>query len=123
MPDYHVSQEKVRKLVSELRSWEDGDPQPTLNELATKYDLDIFVVDRIARSEGFRLRATHTVESDRERPQESDPNASTLDLDPDAIQEALEEPETDPNYEDKDTGVWKKNPTGEWELVSDKKKS
>jgi hypothetical protein len=56
--------------------------------------------------------------SDQEPPPESDPNASTLDLDPEEIQQALDKPEANPNYQpDVDTGVWHKKPTGEWERI------
>jgi len=115
MADFHVTQAKINALIEELRSWETGGPQKTLHGLAHKFGLDIFVVDRVVRSEGVRLS--------REKPQEdqgagADPNASTLDLDPDEIHEALSKPDPNPDYqEDADTGVWRKDPTGGWERV------
>jgi len=116
MPDFHVTQAKINALLEELRTWEPLEQKATLNELATQFDLDIFVVDRIARSEGLQIKSGY-------RPEEVnngvDPEASTLDLDPDEIQDALKRPDPNPEFnEDADTGVWKKKPTGEWELVN-----
>lgn len=115
MPDFHVTQDKIRALIEELRSWDDDEQRHSLDELARKFGLDRFVVDRVARSEGHHLRQeARTDEGDFG----ADPNASTLDLDPDEIQEALNKPENNPNYQpDVDTGVWKKKPTGEWERI------
>ena len=115
MPDFRVTQEKIHALLEELRTWDAGEERCNLRELADKFGLDRFVVDRVARSEGFRLRMGTSVE---DPPPESDPNADTLDLDPEEIQEALSHPEANPNYQpDMDTGVWKKKPTGEWERI------
>jgi len=113
MPDFYVTQEKIRALLEELRTWEQDEQRYNLDQLARKFGLDLFVIDRVARSEGLRLP--------REEMEETgfgpDPNATTLDLDPDEIQEALSQPESDPNYPDVDTGVWRKNPTGEWKRI------
>lgn len=116
MPDFHVTQSKINALLEELRTWEPLEQKATLNELAAQFDLDIFVVDRIARSEGLHIKSGY-------RPEEVsngvDPEASTLDLDPDEIQDVLKRPDPNPEFnEDVDTGVWKKKPTGEWELVN-----
>ena len=115
MQDFHVTQEKIRALLEELRTWDADEERYSLRELADKFGLDRFVIDRVARSEGFHLRMGSSIE---DLPPESDPNASTLDLDPDEIQKALGHPEANPNYQpDVDTGIWKKKPTGEWERV------
>ena len=105
---------RIDALLRELRSWEPGEDRHTLHQLATMFDLDLFIVSRIANSEGIEL----TVET---RDPTVDPNASTMDLDPEAIKRALDEPDPDPDWaeQDKDTGVWKKKPSGEWELVED----
>lgn len=115
-----VTQQKIRRLLEELRSWETGEKKHTVHELARMFDLDVFVIGQLARSEGLVLRIGYS-DSD-EGKTDVDPEASTLDLDPEAINKALDEPEEDPAYEDKDTGVWRKKPTGEWELVNDKPK-
>jgi hypothetical protein len=115
MPDFHVTQEKINELLEELRSWDAGEEKLTLHELADKFGLDVFVVDRIVRSEGLRVKAGYRPE---ERDNTVDPNASTLDLDPSEIEEALSKPDPNPDYsDDVDTGVWKKKPTGEWERI------
>ena len=115
MPDFRVTQEKIRTLLDELRTWDADEERYSLRELAEAFGLDRFVVDRVARSEGFHLRMGPSGE---EPPPESDPNADTLDLDPEEIQQALDRPEANPNYQpDVDTGVWHKKPTGEWEQV------
>jgi hypothetical protein len=75
-----------------------------MNVLAERHKLPVEAVRKIAENEGIDLRWV-------------DPNASTLDLDPHEIDRALGEPESNPNYEDRDTGVWQKKPTGEWERV------
>jgi hypothetical protein len=112
VPDFDVTKEKIERLLEELRSWEPGDAPRTLSELARMFELDLFVVDRVATSEGHHLLAGGVPDA----PGRVDPNASTIDLDPEAVREALEEP--DPTgVVDKDTGVWRKKPTGEWELV------
>lgn len=106
---------RIEQLLIELRSWEPGEARRTVVELADRFGLEPFVVDRIARSEGHVLRVDAPVTVD----EETDPSASTLDLDPDAVSQALEEPDPNPEWEDedRDTGVWRKKPTGEWELV------
>jgi len=115
MSEIQVTQEKVRALLDELRTWDAGEERCTLQALMERFELDRFVVERVARSEGFYFR------DDREPPPSTDPNASTLDLDPDEIQRALTQPETNPDYlPDQDTGLWRKNPTGDWELIRKK---
>jgi len=115
MPDFHVTQEKIRALLEELRTWDADEERYSLRELADRFGLDRFVIDRVARSEGFHLPMGSSIE---DLPPESDPNASTLDLDPDDIEKALAAPENNPSYlPDTDTGVWKKKPTGEWERI------
>lgn len=102
--EYQVTHAKITKLIVELRSWERGTPlkdRPTMNMLAERHRLPVEAVRRIAESEGVDVRWV-------------DPNASTLDLDPTEIDHALTVPESNPNYKDEDTGVWKKGDTGEW---------
>lgn len=116
MPD--LTREKIELLLNELRSWRPGEKRRTLWELADMFHLEVFVVERIAASEGHHLfegappgGADHG----------TDPNASTIDLDPDAVQAAAERPDPNPEWadEDRDTGVWRKKPTGEWELINE----
>lgn len=104
-----------------MRSWEPGEVDATLHELAERFDLDVFVVDRLARAEGVRLPAGTPVLDDTP---ETDPNASTIDLDPDKVEEAAGQPDPNPEWRDRDedTGIWRKKPSGEWELLNDKKK-
>lgn len=102
-----VTNTKIRKLLEELRSWHPGEKRYSLGELVEKFGLEPSVVEQIVRSEGTELAPL------------CDPDASTLDLDPNAINFALKEPDPDPSFEDRDTGVWRKKPTGEWELVED----
>jgi hypothetical protein len=98
--------QKVGELLRELRSWDPGEVKATVEDLAEQFGLDVFIVTRIATSEGYDLSAGI--------PRPVDPNASTLDLDPEAVQKAMEQPEEG----DVDTGTWKRNrQTGEWELV------
>lgn len=111
-----VTQAKINALLEELRSWPPGETKATLRQLAKQFDLDVFVVDRLARAEGFPVPAG--VQGSEEEVEEPvDPNATTLDLDPDEVRAALEEPDPDPEWADKDTAVWRKKPTGEWERV------
>jgi len=112
--DLDITKEKIEQLIHELREWEPGEARRTLVELAQMFELDLFVVDRVATSEGHHLLAGG-VPDDLER---VDPNASTLDLDPEAVQEVLESADPNPDWAlDKDTGVWRKKPTGEWERI------
>lgn len=117
MPDVDITKEKIERLILELRSWEPGEARRTLAELAEMFELDLFVVDRVATSEGHHLLAGG-VPDDRER---VDPNASTIDLDPDAVEQVLESTDPNPDWEDadRDTGVWRKKPTGEWVRVEE----
>lgn len=116
--DLDVTKEKIDQLLTELRSWGPDEDRHTLHELAAMFDLDLFVVQRIALSEDMDIRAGYRLE---EADNDVDPNASTIDLDPDAVRAAAEAPDPNPDWvdEDKDTGVWRKKPTGEWERVED----
>lgn len=114
-----VTQAKINALLKEFRSWDFGEHAHTLHELAEKFDLDVFVVDRLAQSDGLRIPAGTPVLDDEPT---VDPNASTIDLDPEEVRAAAERPDPNPDWveEDEDTGVWRKKPTGEWELISKK---
>jgi hypothetical protein len=120
MAHFHLSQDKINALVAELRTWEPDEYRSTLHELADQFGLDIFVVDRIARAEGIKVRSSVFTLEEPTPPEDSDPNADTLDLDPKEVEEALSKPDPNPNYKDVDTGVWKKHPTGKWELINKK---
>lgn len=85
-----------------------------MQELVEEYALEIFVVEQVARSEGFEW----VPRKPAMKGPTIDPDASTIDLDPEAVAEAMGNPESDPRYLDRDTGVWRKKPTGEWELVT-----
>jgi hypothetical protein len=37
MPDFHVTQEKIRALLDELRTWDAGEERCTLRELADQF--------------------------------------------------------------------------------------
>jgi hypothetical protein len=114
-----VTQAKINALLEELRSWGPGEINSTLHALASRFDLDVFVVDRLARAEGFAVPAGTPVLDDEPL---TDPNASTIDLDPDKVDAAARQPDPNPDWaeRDEDTGVWRKKPTGEWELVNKK---
>jgi hypothetical protein len=109
-----ATQQKVQRLLEELRSWGPGEIRRTLRELSEEFDLEPFVVDQIARSDGIEL----TPEQGSDEPV-ADPSASTLDLDPSEVHQAVGTPEKDPSYVDRDSGMWRKKPTGEWERVSE----
>jgi len=115
-----VTQAKINALLEEMRGWEPGETPSTLHELSCKHDLDVFVVDRLARAEGFVIPAGTPILDDEPL---TDPNADTIDLDPDKVHEAAMKPDPNPDWQkrDEDTGIWKKKPTGEWERI--KKKS
>lgn len=115
-----VTQAKINALLEEMRSWEPGEIPATLHELAERHELDVFVIDRLARAEGFKIPAGTPVLDEEPT---TDPNASTLDLDPDKLEEAASKPDPNPDWRDRDedTGIWRKKPTGEWELVNRKK--
>lgn len=121
VPDFNITQEKIVKLISELRTWEPGEACRTLAELAEMFELDFFVVDRVATSEGHHLLAGGVPDGGMH----SDPNATTIDLDPEEVHGALEKPDPNPDWEnsDEDTGVWRKKPTGEWERVAKSRRS
>ena len=107
--DFKVTHPQVTKLIAELRGWEEGENRRTGNELMILFDLKEDAVQRIAESEDIDLTWV-------------DPNASTLDLDPEALQVAMSSPDPNPDWvdEDKDTGVWKQNPkTGEFQRIEE----
>lgn len=79
MPDVEVTREKIRALLEELRSWTPGDLRHTLHELARTFDLDVFIVDRIAKSEGFILAPGIALEDD------VDPNAITQEIEAESV--------------------------------------
>lgn len=112
-----VTQAKINALLEELRTWAPGETPLTLHELADKHGLDLFVVDRIVRSEGLKVPLGEAVVPDAPD-EDADPNSTTLDLDPDEVRRALEKPDPSPDWvEDEDTGIWRRKPTGEWERV------
>jgi hypothetical protein len=76
VPDFDVSKEKIDELILELRSWEPGEAPRTLAELAAMFGLDLFVVDRVAVSEGHHLLAGGVPGE----PRHVDPDASTAPL-------------------------------------------
>ena len=116
-----VTQTKITALLEELRTWEPGEHRQTLHQLSSRFELDLFVIDRLARSEGLKIPAgVPPDEPERAPDRASDPNASTIDLDPEKVQEAAMRPDPNPEWseKDKDTGIWRKKPTGEWEQVN-----
>ncbi|TFH61422.1 MAG: hypothetical protein E4G90_09750 [Gemmatimonadales bacterium] len=107
--DFKVTHQKITKLIAELRTWEEDEDRYSGNELAVAFDLEHDVVQTIADSEDIELRWV-------------DPNASTLDLNPEDVKRALNNPDPNPEWvdEDKDTGVWKRDPkTGEFQRIED----
>lgn len=96
MDSKRITQTRIRALLTELRSWEQDDERLTLHELSKRFRLEVWVVQSIAKSEGFDPKLG-------ERP---------------AGEEITEdEPETDP---DAITGVYRQNPdTGEFERIDD----
>lgn len=120
MSDFGANQKKIRALLEELRSWDVDEERFTLRELAAQFELDLFIVQRIVASEDMDISVGSLDQGpDEER---ADPNASTIDLDPDEVREAVAVPDPNPDWteEDVDTGVWRKKPTGEWELINKK---
>jgi hypothetical protein len=110
-----VTQEKINALVEELRSWEsDRDDPPSLLELSQRFDLQVFVVDRVARSEGLKLPPLLGPSG---QVYEIDPDASTINLDPEKVEAATRVPDPDPSWRDRDrdSGIWTRKPSGEWE--------
>jgi len=118
MSDFVVTQENINALVAELRSWDALEERHTLHQLARMFGLDLFIVDRVARSEGHVIKAGYRIEDEDN---DIDPNATTIDLDPEDVHKALDGPDPNPEWEDRDdegdTGVWRKKPTGEWERI------
>jgi hypothetical protein len=53
---FRVTREKVTRLIEELRTWELGEARSTIHDLARKYGLDPFIVQRIAISENIHLQ-------------------------------------------------------------------
>lgn len=47
---------KIDRLLRELRSWGMDEDRYSVQELAEKFDLTVFVVRRIANAEGYDLR-------------------------------------------------------------------
>lgn len=115
-----VTQHKINQLLAELRTWEPGEQRHTLHELAKMFDLDVFVVDRIAKSEGLSIRSGWKIVDEGDEIV-VDPNSTTLDLDPEKVEKALKEPDPDPDWVDADreSGSWVKKPTGEWVRLED----
>jgi len=104
---------RIDALLAELRSWGPLERKATVEELADRYGLDVFVVQRLASSEGIQLKYADIV---LDPMVEVDPAADTKPIERDDIPED----EDDPEFEDKDTGVWKQNrETGEWALIDD----
>lgn len=111
-----VTDQKIRRLLEELRSWAPGERRLSLRDLQEKFDLEPFVIETVARSEGLELGLPDADE------QVSDPAASTIDLDPVEIHRAAAKPDPDESYQDEDTGRWRRKPSGEWELVDGNRK-
>lgn len=104
----------IDALLRELRSHHPGDESLSLKDLAERHHLSESVVERIALSEGHRLKST------REGDLVVDADASTRDLDPEKVRAALNE--EDPGWVEADTGIWRRNHrTNQWECLSDKK--
>lgn len=114
------ARKSINALLKELRSWDVDEERYTLRELAAKFGLDLFVVQRIAASEDMDIEVG-ALDDEAEEEDDADPNATTIDLDPDQVREAIAEPDPSPDWvdEDVDTGVWRKKPTGEWERVNE----
>ena len=51
-----VTHDKISALLAELRTWEPGELKSTLVQLGERFGLEVFVVDRVAKSEGLRLK-------------------------------------------------------------------
>lgn len=97
---------KIDGLLRELRSWDLLETPLNVRELADKFGLEPFIIQRIAGSEGIKLRY------DEVNAEEADPDADTKPIDLDEIHKSNEDCE----FEDADTGVWRRNRlTGEWE--------
>ena len=116
--DFRVTREKITRLVEELRSWDVGEERATVEDLAKKFGLDTFVVDRVAQSENIRLPHGHTSHG---LIFESQEEAENIDAVPDPVDEdAVTEPIEPVVDEDADTGVYRRNPrTGEFERVEE----
>lgn len=113
--ELRVTQEKITRLIEEIRAWDlFFEPPATVEDLAEKYGLDPFVVDRVTRSEGFVLNRGHTAGGLIFETAKEAENAQSAPeyIDEDAVTEPIE-PVVD---EDADTGVYKRNSeTGEFE--------
>jgi len=88
---FRLTREKITKLLKELRSWEQGETNATVEDLAKRFDLDTFVVDRIAQSEGIRLPTGTTIGGDILTPSDAVPSSlddqDTLPLHEDEVDE------------------------------------
>lgn len=114
-----VTQQKINRLLEELRSWAPGEERHTLRELSEKFDLEVFVVDRIAKSEGHDLRAGWKAAEEGEEII-VDPDSTTLNMDEELVLEALRQPDPDEAWTDEESGRWVKKPTtGEWVRLED----
>jgi len=105
-------QKTINALIAELRSWPDDEAQLTVYELSQRFGLEAFVIQQIARSEDVDLKFS--------RPQDSDvdPNETTIDLDPEEVDEALKKRDPNPDWKDKDevSGVWE---SGRFKRIDD----
>lgn len=52
---FRTTREGITRLLEEIRSWEIGEVPATVEDLAMRFKLDPFIVDRISRSEGVVL--------------------------------------------------------------------
>jgi hypothetical protein len=83
-----VTKAKIESLQYALRALSPGAEPPDVNDLATKYQLDPLIVQRVAESEGVELRGTPG-DGDAEA---SDPRSPTGILD---LSEASRRPQKD----------------------------
>ena len=86
----------IEALLLELRSWDENEEPPkTVEELAAQFDLDSFVITRIAQAEAIDLRKEPAVDG-------ADPFADTNPIMPkDAVPEIIENDVT-PIWDDED---------------------
>lgn len=100
MDGQQITQTRIRALLNELRSWEPHEERRTLHELSKMFRLEVWVVQSIAKSEGFDPKLGERLPGDE------------VSVDEPGVPE-----ETDPEA---DTGVYRQNPsTGEFERVED----
>ena len=55
-----VDPAKIDALIRELRSWEPGEVKHTARELAAQFQLEPYVIQQIAKSEGLTLKVGET---------------------------------------------------------------